>query len=64
MLSTNGSLHLSGSDASLDIAPLSGTALFVSGSTEQSIVLSVLPDTIPEITEVIPQEAIAVVVHC
>ncbi len=41
-----------GSDASLDIVQLMGTAPFVSEQTEQFIVLSVLPDTIPEITEV------------
>ena len=35
-----------------DILPVSGTLQFVSNATQQDIVLSVLPDDIPEVAEV------------
>ena len=35
-----------------DILPVSGTLQFVSNMTQQDIVLSVLPDNIPEVAEV------------
>ncbi len=41
-----------GSAVSDDVLPVSGTLAFVSNSRQQTIRLSVLPDTVPERTEV------------
>ncbi len=40
-------------DGSADISPVSGDLQFITGSTQQSFLLSVLPDTVPELDEVI-----------
>jgi len=42
-----------GSSAANDVLPVSNTLQFVSNSFQQTIRLSVLPDDIPELTEVI-----------
>lgn len=39
-------------DASTDVLPVSGTLQFITAATQQSFVLSILPDTIPEVAEV------------
>lgn len=39
-------------DPSADILPVSGFLQFITEATEQSFVLSVLPDTLPELDEV------------
>ncbi len=41
-----------GSAVSEDVLPVSGTLAFVSNSRQQTIRLSILPDTVPERTEV------------
>ena len=43
---------ISGSSAMADILPVSSTLQFVTNVTQQDIVLSVLPDDIPEVAEV------------
>lgn len=43
---------ISGSSAMADILPVSSTLQFVTNMTQQDIVLSVLPDDIPEVAEV------------
>ena len=42
-----------GDDPTLDIAPRTGSLQFVSNVNQQQIVLSILPDNIPEIIEVV-----------
>lgn len=39
-------------DASSDILPVTGTLQFITAATQQSFILSVLPDTVPELDEV------------
>lgn len=39
-------------DGSADILPVSNTLQFVTSATQQSFVLSVLPDSFPELDEV------------
>ena len=45
-------LLLSGSPVEVDIQPTSGTVHFISGLSSRSFIISILPDDIPEITEV------------
>ena len=42
----------SGSPVSSDVLPVSGTLQFVTNVRQQTIQLSVLPDELPEVTEV------------
>ena len=42
-----------GDDVLLDIGPVTGTLQFISGVTQQQFNLLVVPDDVPEITEVL-----------
>lgn len=45
-------MHCAGNDASLDVLPVANSLQFVTNATEQSFVLTILPDDIPELDEV------------
>ena len=45
-------LHFYSGNASDDVLPVSGMLQFVTGITQQTLVLSILPDTTPELDEV------------
>ena len=44
--------NCAGDDASLDIVPVTGTLQFISNVQQQLITLSVVPDDVPEVAEV------------